>query len=67
MPATGTQLNELFRAARILKFDKEATSYFGKRNLIFTRNWIEFDGGSDNRTKNTYFLSRSRITARVSW
>lgn len=53
---TGAQLNELFVAARILKFDKEAPSYFGKRNLIFTRNWIEFKAGSDNRTKNTYFF-----------
>lgn len=60
---TGAQLNDLFRAARIMKFNLEAPSYFSKRSLIFTRNWIEYDGGTDNRTKNTYFFMLGPVSA----
>lgn len=58
---TGTQLNDLFRAARIAKFSLEAPQYFHKKASIFTRNWIEFMAGSDNRTKNTYFIMLGTI------
>ena len=53
---TNSELNQLFIAARILKFSTEAPLYFAKNAAIFTRNWIEFKAGSDNRTKNTYFI-----------
>lgn len=50
------ELNELFRAARVMKFSLEAPAKFNKRASIFSRNWMEFYAGSDNRTKNTYFI-----------
>ena len=53
---SNAELNELFRAARVMKFSLEAPAKFNKRASIFSRNWMEFYAGSDNRTKNTYFI-----------
>ena len=53
---TNAQLNALFSAARVMKFNLEAPSWFHKGASIFSRNWMEFFAGSDNRTKNTYFI-----------
>ena len=53
---SNAELNDLFRAARVMKFSLEAPAKFNKRASIFSRNWMEFYAGSDNRTKNTYFI-----------
>lgn len=53
---TNAELNTLFSAARVMKFNMEAPTWFHKGASIFSRNWMEFFAGSDNRTKNTYFI-----------
>ena len=48
------ELNELFIAARIQKFRKEAPLHWDIDDAILHRNWTEFHAGTDNRAKNTY-------------
>ena len=46
--------NELFKAARISKFRKEAEQHFDILNSMFHLGWVEFDAATDNLVKNTY-------------
>lgn len=59
---TKAELSAMFSVARSNKFAQEAPGFFNKKASIFARNWIEFNAGSDNRTKNTYFISLGPVS-----
>lgn len=64
---TAAQLNDLFIAARIQKFRKEAPAYWDIDDAILHRNWVEFHAGTDNRAKNTYPYCFGTATSKWKW
>jgi len=64
---TPNQQNELFIAARIQKFRKEAPQYWDIDDAILHRNWVEFHAGTDNRAKNTYPYTFGISTSKWKW
>ncbi|MBR3479293.1 MAG: hypothetical protein IKH32_01120 [Prevotella sp.] len=46
--------NVLFKKARVNKFRKEASAHWDIINSIYHLAKVEFDGATDNKTKNTY-------------
>lgn len=59
---TGQQQADLYKAARILKFNLECPNYFHKKQCLFNVNWMEVNASSDTRTKNTYFTIRGLLS-----
>lgn len=59
---TGQQKADLYKAARILKFNLECPNYFHKKQCLFNVNWMEVNASSDTRTKNTYFTIRGKLS-----
>lgn len=52
---TGAEQATLFSAARIMRFNLEAGTYFHKPQSLFSITWMEMNASTDTRTKNTYF------------
>lgn len=59
---SGNALNEAFRQARVSKFAKESSDYFNIPQSRFSVNWMETNGSTDTRTKNTYWIIRGLLS-----
>ena len=59
--------NELFIAARVQKFRKEAAQYWDIDDAIYHRNWVEFHAATDNRAKNTYPYCFGNAGSKWKW
>lgn len=57
---TGAEKVELFKQARIMKYNIESPALIHQGQSIFSRNWMETLGSSDTRAKNVYYTVRTK-------
>ena len=63
LATTGAEKVELFKQARIMKYNIESPALIHKGQSVFSRNWMEGLGSTDTRTKNVYYTVRTEEDA----
>lgn len=63
LATTGAEKVELFKQARIMKYNIESPALIHKGQSVFSRNWMEALGSTDTRTKNVYYTVRTEEDA----